>query len=612
MKARLGGIKRAIMNEKMLSVNSKAEEVCDYEENIIEWCTLFRRNWDIYAEFFLGISLKPYQRVALHEIGNSDSFFWRAGRGGAKSYVTAIAAICKLMLYPNCWIVVTASTVDQANAIVEDKIETELIKKISPYLRYCFEKGWLDIKKPTDGYLVKNLLNNSVLRVLAPVESSRRSRSNFTIYDEVAVMKKSAIDSIFEGMAYPRQPIYFNNPKYSSNSRWVEEPKSIFLTSSKYKYMWWYKTWKDCVTGYYTDKKSHYNVFATDFFDSIESGLKTWGDFRRKKKTMNDFDFRMELLNEAIGESEDAFFTIESFKNGQILQRHYHMPTPTDFYMGKDMNNPPKKSEEIRIIVADFAFANTTSREANDNTIILCMSLHWVKNRFERHIDYIESWEASDSLGAVDRIKEIFVDYDADYFVPDLENGGETLFNYMTEPHEHPQRGRAWKAQGFTVVNEEYLHVVPSAKLDDLRARTVDKNALPCIIPMKGNAALNSDMWKELKKQLECGNIKFLIDAQDKQTEIEDNGSYFNMTAEEVAQELAPYVQTELLFKEAIELKSEFKDGRVKLHESRSGTKDRAVCLSYGNYIASKIENKYMQSQQNDDDDDYSDIDLVW
>lgn len=85
MKARLGGVKRVKMQEQMLSVNSFGERKIDpYEDNIIEWTTLFRRNWEIFAEFFLGISLKPYQRAALHEIGVSDTFFWRAGRASSK------------------------------------------------------------------------------------------------------------------------------------------------------------------------------------------------------------------------------------------------------------------------------------------------------------------------------------------------------------------------------------------------------------------------------------------------------------------------------------------------------------------------------------------------
>ena len=38
------------------------------------------------------------------------------------------------------------------------------------------------------------------------------------------------------------------------------------------------------------------------------------------------------------------------------------------------------------------------------------MSLHWKENHFERHVDYIQGWEASDSTGAVNRIRELFWD----------------------------------------------------------------------------------------------------------------------------------------------------------------------------------------------------------
>lgn len=172
MRSASGGLRRAFMSDRLRSVGGEQLPE-DKEQKIMEWNTLFRYNWDIFAEFFLGISLKPYQRSALHEIGVSDTFFWRAGRNGAKSFITGLAALCKLLLYPNCFIVITASTVDQANKIVSEKIEREIIKKLSPYLLYLYENDWIKITKPADGYKIENTLNNSVLNVVSPVESSR-------------------------------------------------------------------------------------------------------------------------------------------------------------------------------------------------------------------------------------------------------------------------------------------------------------------------------------------------------------------------------------------------------------------------------------------------------
>lgn len=609
MRSASGGLRRAFMADKLRSVGgSQLSE--EREQRIIEWDTTFRYNWDIYAEFFLGISLKPYQREALHEIGVSDSFFWRAGRNGAKSFVTGLAGLIKILLYPNCFVVITASTVDQANKIVSEKIEREIIKKLSPYLLYLYENDWIKITKPTDGYRIENTLNNSVLTVLAPVESARGTRSNFTIYDEVAVMKKAAIDEIFEGMLYPRQPVYLNKyPEYANNPRWLEESKSVYLTSSKFKYQWWYKEWKNCVKGYYTDKVTRYNVFASDYFDNIDNGLKTWGDFKRAKARMNDMAFRMEMLNEAVGETEDAFFSLKSFKENQILEKCFRPPTLAQLYTQQDLGNKPKEDDEIRLIISDFAFANTTSKEKNDNTIILFMSLHWKKNRFERHVDYLEGYPASDSLGAADRVRALIYDYNADYYILDLRNGGEVLYNYITMPKQNEERGRYWNVHGLGLATK--YQIVQQGKLDDLRERTVDKTPIQCVIPVTATGETNSVMWASLKKQLECNNIKFLISMEDKQTLLENNGEYFSLSSEELAEKLLPYGQIDLLIQEAVSLKAEFKNDKIKLIEQRSGYKDRAIVLSYGNYIADLIENEWNKQAQTEEID-VSQIQLVW
>ena len=83
------------------------------------------------------------------------------------------------------------------------------------------------------------------------------------------------------------------------------------------------------------------------------------------------------------------------------------------------------------------------------------------------------------------------------------------------------------------------------------------------------------------------------------------------MTSEEFGEAMAPHVQIDMLITEAVNLSAEFKEGRVRLKEPRSGTKDRVVCLSYGNYIASKLENKYNQSMS-EEEEDIENIQLVW
>lgn len=51
------------------------------EQNIIEWTTLFRRNWHIYVDYILGIELRPFQKVMIYLMGISDLFFAICSRG---------------------------------------------------------------------------------------------------------------------------------------------------------------------------------------------------------------------------------------------------------------------------------------------------------------------------------------------------------------------------------------------------------------------------------------------------------------------------------------------------------------------------------------------------
>lgn len=192
-----------------------------------------------------------------------------------------------------------------------------------------------------------------------------------------------------------------------------------------------------------------------------------------------------------------------------------------------------------------------------------------------------------------------------------LRSGGETLFNLLTERKDNPNRNIYWNPHGLTVTDKFQYHVIPDAKLADLRNRTIDREAIPCIIPIVGNAEFNSACWIDLKKQLESHNIEFLISMQDRQTILEDNGEYFKLTTEELVQELLPYGQTDESIQELVNLKTEIKLDKIRLYEPRSGTKDRAVVIAYGNYILSKIENEWAkQSQQEEINID--DIQLIW
>lgn len=602
--------------KKQLSVvsNTDLDFTPKQIENIKKHITRYRRNWDKYATEVLGIKLYPLQKFSLHMMGVSQEYFEIATRGAAKSFRVALAAIVAFCLYPYSEIVITSSTVPQAARLVEKKMRDEIIKKLSPYLLYMLEHEYIVIVKSStsDGgaYTVENKLNGSTITVAPCLESARGIRSTINIYEEARLLKKSIIDSVFEPMGHARQAKYLLNPKYNTK-RWQEKARSFYITSARYNYEWFANKFRDTVTNYYTSKHEVYTPFAQDIFTAIDDGSRTWADYRKAKKSMSSLDFRMEILNEMFSENEHSYFSIQEFKRNQTLTECFRPPTSMEILSGASISMENKDPAEIRYIVADLAFAGTTTKEKNDRTIFECISLHWNKYRFERHVDYIEARPGGGADKVVLRLKELFWDFKADYVVIDIRSGGEAVYDYLSNVTEHPERGGVWNPCGFTVIDDPSLILINPAKIADLKQRTGDQNALPCIIPITATAELNSLAWQTLKKQLETNNYKFLISMQDEQAALEDTGEYYQLTSEEYAEKLAPYGQTDLMVQECVNLSAELKNGLVKLVEPRNGYKDKAVVLAYSNLLAEKLDNIYIHNFQ-EAEINMDNVQLVW
>ena len=611
-----GNLRRQFLNKQLGTtvVGGACDLTLEQKERAKKWITRYRRNWDLFATEVLQMKLYPLQLFSLHMMGISQEYNEIATRGAAKSWRVGLGAIIAFCLYPYSEIVITSSTIPQAARLVEKKIRDEIIKKLSPYLLYMYEHEYIVITKSNTSeggaYLIENKLNGSTIIVAPCLESARGLRSTFNIYEECRLLKSTIVSSVFEPMGHARQAKYLLNPKYNI-PRWQEKARSFYITSARYSYEWFWRKYKDTVTNYYISKHGKYTPFAQDIFTAIEDGSRTWDDYRKNKKSMSELDFHMEILNEMFSEGEDAYFDLKEFRNNQELVECFRPPTIQDIFADKQLSMAHKAPDEIRLVVADFAFSGNNSREKNDNTVIKCMSLHWKKFRFERHLDYIETRPGGDASSLVLRLKELFWDYQADYLVEDHRSGGEVIYDYLSMKTPHPERGAGWNDSGFTVVSDMSLHVVGAGKIEELRNRTVDKNAVPCVIPFIGTSETNSLAWQSLKKQLEVNNIKFLISEQEYQDYLEDSGEYFELTAEEFAQKMLPYIQTGEVIHECVNLSAEYRNGLVRLSEPRSSYKDRAVCLAYGNYIAEKLDNKYNRQNQSQDFD-ISEIQLVF
>lgn len=239
---------------------------------IKKWTTFYRRNIDIYAEERLRIKLRPFQRIMLHMMGVSQVWFGICSRASSKTFIVALFCVCMCLLLPYTEAIITASTIDQGRKMVEQKIKNELVRKLSPILKYLYEQGKIKIKTSKDEVEVE-FFNGSTIKVLPAMDSSRGARATILVYEECRLLKKGDVDSIFEPMLHPRQSIFLQKEEYSSDKDYYEEGISIYITSARYKAEWYWRLFKSVVIESFTNRKVPYNFFAADIFVSLKYGL---------------------------------------------------------------------------------------------------------------------------------------------------------------------------------------------------------------------------------------------------------------------------------------------------------------------------------------------------
>ena len=98
-----------------------------------------------------------------------------------------------------------------------------------------------------------------------------------------------------------------------------------------------------------------------------------------------------------------------------------------------------------------------------------------------------------------------------------------------------------------------------------------------------------------------CGTSDYDVEFDNELVKRKD---YLKMTNNDRMREKLPFVQTEFLVQEAISLRQEIREGKIKLKEPRSFTKDRIVTLAYGNMFFNMLENKLSKQDQVEDFDE--------
>lgn len=399
----------------------------DHIQHLIEWCTFYRRNLPVFVEHYLGIKLYMYQVIALYLLNIYGDIAWIAARASAKSYVLAVFACAKCILYPNTKIVIFSATKKMAGLIVSEKIKKELMEQ-SPMLKREIK----DIKTNSSDIEV-NFYNGSSIVVVHASDNSVGHRSSVLILEEFRRTKKDLIDRVARPFQIARPAAFRHVEEYSNL---IEEPINVYISSSGTSNEWIANLGMEMMKGYYKDNSTC--LIAMDYSIALKHGIKTKKQLLADKKTFDPVTWRIEYENELLRENVHAFFTYDMLSRNQRGTQCFY-PRRDEDVLAKKKNqySIKKQNGEIRIVACDIAFVD---KKRNDNSVFVCIRLIPESTKYEtinedgehivsqsgyrRLVSYIEANKGRDVDKQALRIKQLFADFDADYVVLDSRNGG--------------------------------------------------------------------------------------------------------------------------------------------------------------------------------------------
>lgn len=582
-------------------------------ERLIDWVTFYRRNVNAFIKHYLGINLHLFQAIWIYCLSVYNDTVIVASRADSKTFTISVFAVAMAILYPNSKVVISATVKKQSEIIINDKIQNELMQ-MSPNLRREIDR----ISKDNSGTPCVYFKNGSYITVVVASDNGRGARSTILILEEFRMIKKFILDSVLKPLQIIRYRGFMTNNDtrefYENIKELDEESRNLYISSA-----WWSSHWmNDLVKSTFETKfKDNSSILlAADYSLALKHKIKTKRELKSAKRTTDIITWRIEYENEMVGENMKAYYTHDMLnKNQRIKPGQVFYPQSTvEFLSGKKNKFAIKKQAgEIRIISCDFAFVKGSK---NDNSCFHCIRLLPESVKYDngdgetevqtgyRRVDcYIETMKGAEGQKIAVRVKQLFNDFEADYCVMDMRNGGELLYDLMARVLYDEERQCEY--QPWRCFNDE-----------NVASRVNVSGALECVFSIKASEQLNSDMARSLQNLLTEGRIDFIInhtDAIEKMQKIIPE--YTDTCPVDVLMRYEkPYLETQALFNEMVML--EIDDTRLRkdiisLHEKGANTKDRYVSLAYGSYFASLLEQELFSNKSDyeynfDDDDSFN------
>ena len=564
------------VHKKRIERESKNDRV---RVQMKKWTSFYRLNIHRFVEHYLGIELFLFQKILLFFMNLNSYVMVVAARGISKSYLIAIYAVSRCILYPNTKVLIASGIKKQGKLIITEKIEKELMQY--PNLAREIKQ----IKTSSNEALVI-FHNGSTIEAVTSNENSRGYRGNILILEEFRMINEAVLNGVLKPFLNVfRQPPYLKKAQYA---HLTEENIELYISSAWYTNHWMWKEMQS--TRDLMLRGADTMFFSLDYLTSLFHGLLSRKRIEKMKKGANfdEINFMMEYENLMYGQNENALYALEDVNKNRTLKNVFYPIDNLDYQELKSKRKEKLKDGEIRIMSVDVALMGGA---ANDNTIITCARLIPNGDKYLRKISYIESLEGRHSDDQAIRIKQLFEDFQASYVALDCQGNGMAVYDSLIKVAYDEERDVEYEA--WTAFND-----------DEMRARAKSLNPLPVIFSIKAGRRLNHEIATSLRVSLQNSNIELPVNELEAQEHLAEKKFYSSASPEKRAEMILPYVQATALINELVNLEHEIIGGHVVVKEKSGKRKDRYSSLAFANYLAKTLEAENLSSTGGWDEED--------
>ena len=555
----------------------------DFLGKVAIWASYYRLFPHIFVKEYLGITLKPFQSFLIFMMMVSNYFTFIASRGLGKTFLTAIYAIVRGVLFPGSLIVIASATKTQAMEMFL-KIESIYHSSIN-FRRECSRPP-----SKSDNMPRVTFKNGSVIRVVASSDNARGGRCHVLILDESGRMDSKMIASVLRKFkASPRQPRFLSKDKYKTRSDLIEPNQEISLSSATMKVEDLWLTVQSHINNMADNKP--YFACSIPYQMAIKEGLLLESQVREEMESpeFNEIIWGMEMDGLFYGNTTGGFYSLEDFLKSRVIEQPVYPKWSYDLIEGNNFKYPKPIEGEVRLLSIDVALSTSSS---SDNAVLTMVRLVPKGNKYERLYSNMITIHGANTDDLTLLIKRTFHDLDCDYAILDAQTIGLAIYDRLAVTIEDKDRGTYY--EGWKTVHTEGA----------LAERDHDPDAKPIIYGIQANDRLNTTIAWNFKYHIKSGLAKFPVDRHKGREHLRSIKDFDKLSPENQAMFESQYGQFNSLIIEMVNLSYKINQSRGTLTFETTGEnrKDRYSSASYADYVADILE-KDLKSSDGDWED---------